>query len=304
MTAVIQALPSSIAQAGQVAGRFGVTCDEIAIHKFPDEEIRVTVKPGADVVIVFASLDHPNDKLLALLLTADALREGGTRRLVLVAPYLCYMRQDTAFKAGEAVSQRVVGRLLAAAFDRIVTVDAHLHRTRNIRVVFPGIEADNLSAMPAIADSLQATGFDREAIVVGPDEESEGWVSNLAARLALPHMTARKTRHGDRSVEIELPNPEGVRGRPVLLVDDLVSSGGTLAVCARALVAAGAVSIDAIVTHALFPRVTLDEFARAGIRSVKSTDSVSHFTNAIALDGVLAQALEGEIGRTARTSAG
>jgi ribose-phosphate pyrophosphokinase len=292
---MIQALPSSLAQARQIAARLSVTCDEIAIHKFPDDEIRVTVKPTAAVVIVYAPLDHPSDKLLALLLASDALRQGGARRLVLIAPYLCYMRQDTAFQPGEAVSQKVIGKLLADAFDRIVTVDAHLHRTHDIREVFPGIEAENLSAMPAIADSLRATGFDRAAIVVGPDSESEAWVSDLAARLELPYMAALKTRHCDRFVEIELPKPEVVLGRPVLLVDDLVSSGGTLAVCARALAAAGASSIDAIVTHALFPPETMDEFARAGIRSIRSTHSISHFTNAIALDGLLAQALEKEI---------
>ncbi len=292
---VVQALPSSLAQAKQIAARLSVTCDEIAIHKFPDDEIRVTVKPAAAIAIIYAPLDHPNDKLLALLLASDALRQGGARRLVLVAPYLCYMRQDTAFQPGEAVSQKVVGKVLAGAFDRIVTVDAHLHRTHEIREVFPRIEADNLSAMPAIADSLRATGFDRAAIVVGPDSESEPWVSDLAARLALPYIAARKTRHGDRSVQIELPKPEAVLGRPVLLVDDLVSSGGTLAVCARALAAAGASSIDAIVTHALFPPETMDEFARAGIRSIRSTNSISHFTNAIALDSLLAQALEKEI---------
>jgi ribose-phosphate pyrophosphokinase len=301
---VIQALPSCLAQARQIAARLNVTADEISVHTFPDKEIRVTVKPAATVVIVYAPLDHPNDKILALLLASDALRQSGARRLVLVAPYLCYMRQDTAFQPGEAISQKVVGRLLAGAFDRIVTIDAHLHRTHDIREVFPGKEADSLSAMPAIADSLRTIGFDRAAIVVGPDSESETWVSDLAARLNLPYMAARKTRHGDRSVEIKLPKPEAVLGRPVLLVDDLVSSGGTLAVCARALTAAGASSIDAIVTHALFPPETMDEFARAGIRSIKSTNSIPHVTNAIALDGLLAQALESETGQIALGTSG
>lgn len=291
----IQCLPSSLAEARRIAARLGLASDEFAVHSFPDGEIRVTVKPAATVAIVYASLDRPNEKLLALLLASEALRRGGARRLVLVAPYLCYMRQDAAFHPGEAISQLVVGRLLASAFDRVVTVDAHLHRTTDIRDVFPGIEADNLSAMPAIADALRATGFDPATIVVGPDSESEVWVRDLAGRLGLPHMAARKTRHGDRSVDIELPEPQAVAGRPVLLVDDLVSSGGTLVVCARALMAAGAALIDAVVTHALFPPETEVEFARAGIRSIRSTDSVPHPTNAIALDALLAGALQNEM---------
>jgi len=293
--AAIQCMPSSLAEARRIAARLSLASDEFAIHSFPDREIRVTVKPATAVAIVYASLDRPNEKLLALMLASEALRRGGARRLVLVAPYLCYMRQDAAFHPGEAISQLVVGRLLASAFDRVVTVDAHLHRTTNIRDVFPGIEADNLSAMPAIADALRATEFDPAAIVVGPDSESEVWVRDLADRLGLPHMAARKTRHGDRSVDIELPEPQAVAGRPVLLVDDLVSSGGTLVVCAGALMAAGAASIDAVVTHALFPPEMEEEFARAGIRSIRSTDSVPHPTNAIALDALLAGALLNEL---------
>ncbi len=99
-------------------------------------------------------LIDPNDKLISILFAAEALRRNGAERLVLVAPYLCYMRQDAAFKAGEAISQKVVGRLLAETFDRVITVDAHLHRTKTIQSVFPGIEAEDLSAMPAIADVL------------------------------------------------------------------------------------------------------------------------------------------------------
>ena len=85
-------------------------------------------------------------------------------------------------------------------------------------------------------------------------------------------------------------------GRPVLLVDDIVSSGGTLMTCAKALAAAGAKSVDAIVTHALFPPELVGKLFEAGIRSVKSTNSVPHPTNAVALDQVLADALRKECG--------
>ena len=113
------------------------------------------------------------------------------------------MRQDTAFHEGEAISQKAIGRLLAATVDRVITVDAHLHRTADISAVFPGIEADNLSAMPAIADALRVTGIDPATIVVGPDAESRPWVSDLADQLGLRTMRSRrKIRRGDRSVEI------------------------------------------------------------------------------------------------------
>jgi len=294
VSAALQYLPASAAQAQRLAARLGLAAHEIALHLFPDGELRVTVGPATPTTIVFASLDRPNDKLLALLFATEALRRGGARRLVLVAPYLCYMRQDAAFHAGEAISQRVIGPLLARAFDRVVTVDAHLHRTGRIEEVFPGGEASNLSAMPAIAAALRADHVDPATVIAGPDEESRPWVADLAGRLGLAHAVARKTRRGDRSVDIAFTGSDLFAGRPVVMVDDIVSSGGTLITCAGVLAAAGARSVDAIVTHALFAPELVSQLFAAGIRSVKSTDSVTHPTNAIALDEVLAEALRRE----------
>ena len=294
----IQSLPSCVSDAKPLASLLGLSLQEIALHRFPDGEMRVTVGRAASTTIIYASLDQPNDKLLAILFAAEALRRGGARRLVLLAPYLCYMRQDAAFHEGEAISQKAVGRLLAATVDRVITVDAHVHRTTDIRKVFPGIEAENLSAMPAIANALRITGINPATIVVGPDSESRPWVSDLAGQLGLAHTVARKIRRGDRAVEIGFAEPASVAGRPVLLVDDIVSSGGTLIACAKALSAAGAKAIDAVITHALFPQEMAIEFADAGIRSIRSTSSVPHPTNAIPLDDIFATALRSEINGT------
>ena len=188
----IQCLPSGVADARRLADRLGLALQEITVHRFPDGEIRVTVGHAALTTIIYAPLDQPNDKLMAILFAAEALRRAGAKRLVLLAPYLCYMRQDAAFNEGEAISQKAVGRLIAGLVNRVITVDAHLHRTPDITAVFPGIEAENLSAMPAIADALRRTGIDPTTIVAGPDAESRPWVSDLAGRLGLAHMVAQK----------------------------------------------------------------------------------------------------------------
>jgi ribose-phosphate pyrophosphokinase len=293
--AALQCLPASADAAQRLAAHLGLACQSIAVHRFPDDELRVTVAPAASTTIVFASLDRPNDKLVSLLFASEALRRGGARRLVLVAPYLCYMRQDKAFHEGEAISQKTIGHLLAGAFDRVITVDAHLHRTRTIGAVFPGIEAEDLSAMPAIADFLRASDFDSATVIVGPDEESRQWIADLANRLGADHAVARKTRRGDNAVEMSFADPSLFRGRPVLMVDDIVSSGATLITCAQTLRAAGAGTIDAVATHALFAPELIGKLFAAGIRSVKSTDSVPHSTNAVALAPVLADALRKEL---------
>lgn len=295
MSVAIHGLPSSMRDAARLARRLEVPFHEIAIHAFPDGEMRVTTGPAAATTIIYASLDHPNDKLIALMFAAEALRRGGAKRLVLVAPYLCYMRQDSAFHEGEAISQKAVGALIAGCVDRIVTVDAHLHRTASLNAVFPGIDADNLSAMPAIADALRKGALDPATVVVGPDSESRPWVSDLAGRLGLSHLVAEKIRRGDRSVAIALPDPARLAGRPALVVDDIVSSGGTIIACAKALIEAGATEIGVVVTHALFAEQAVGEMTAAGIRSIRSTHSVPHSTNAIELDGLFADALQGEL---------
>jgi len=255
----------------------------------------VTAGPAAPTTIIYASLDRPNEKLITLMFAAEALRRGGARRLILLSPYLCYMRQDTAFHAGEAISQKVIGALIAGYVDRVITVDAHLHRTPEIGSVFPGIQSDNLSAMSAIADALCKTGIDPATVVIGPDAESQPWVSDLAGRLGLSCAVARKTRHDDRSVEIAFPDRTRLAGRPALIVDDIVSSGGTMIACANALTVAGATTIDAVITHALFPEQLGRDMAASGIRSVRSTHSVPHATNAIALDDLFVGALRSEM---------
>ena len=296
--AAIHSLPCSLNDAARIASRLGIPMRAIALHRFPDEELRVTVGPAAPTCIIYATLDRPNEKLLAIMFAAEALRRNGAGRLVLLAPYMCYMRQDTAFLEGEAISQKVIGSLLAGTVDRVITVDAHLHRITNIREAFPGIEADNLSAMPAIAESLRAGGLDPRTIVVGPDAESRPWVNDLAERLGLTCAVAQKVRFSDRSVEVGFADPELFAGHPVLLVDDIASTGGTLIACAKALATAGAEAVDVIIIHALFTTELVAEFIGAGIRSVRSTNSVPHPTNAIILDDTYVAALRCEISGT------
>jgi ribose-phosphate pyrophosphokinase len=106
---------------------------QVTVHRFPDGESLVRIQPPAGVhAVLVRSLHHPNAKLVETLLAADALRRAGAQCVTLIAPYLPYMRQDTVFTPGEPISQRVVGTCLGRAFDRVVTVEAHLHRVHHL----------------------------------------------------------------------------------------------------------------------------------------------------------------------------
>ena len=288
---------ATLAAAGRVAECLEVAVDQLEARRFPDGESLVRAPRCASTTILYGSLNHPDRKLVRLLLAAAALRDLGARRLVLVAPYLCYMRQDRAFRSGEAISQRVVGGLLAERFDRIITVDPHLHRISRLAEALPGIEADALAAAPLMADAL---GKDPRSppLVVGPDAESRPWVEAVAGPQNLDMIVAEKKRAGDRSVEIELPDPDRVRDRRVVIVDDIVSSGATIVRLARVLQNAGASSVEAMVTHSLSSHDDLRTLREAGVARIVATDSVAGadgLDEVIELAPLLARSLMKEI---------
>jgi ribose-phosphate pyrophosphokinase len=283
---MIIGFPESAAQARALADRLGVRCAVAEVHRFPDGESRVRLPAALPEHVAFCrSLDRPNDKLVELLLAAEAAPDLGAKRLTLVAPYLCYMRQDAAFRDGEAVSQRIVGRFLARYFDHLVTVDPHLHRTATLADALPAKQVVALAAAPLVGELVRARSG--SPLVVGPDAESAQWVEAVARNAGRPFAVGVKRRRGDRDVSIDLPEI-GIEMREVVLVDDVAATGHTLAAAARACIARGAVKVSAVVTHGLFVGDALDTVRRAGVGEVWSTDSVPHLTNAIALADLLA----------------
>jgi ribose-phosphate pyrophosphokinase len=267
----------------------GLPVQRIARHRFPDGELKLTLPPKLDAEVrILRSLHAPNEKLVELLLAARAARQLGAREVTLIAPYLAYMRQDSAFAPGEVVSQKVVGGLLAELFDAVVTVDPHLHRIATLNEAVPLARAVALSAAPLIGHFVAMRSGD--AMLVGPDAESAQWVHVAATYNGLPWTVCRKTRHGDTEVEVELP-PDEIRGREVVLVDDVASSGHTLATAARALLAAGAARVDAVVTHAVLVPSAGATLKAAGISEFWSTDTVPHASNALSVIPLIADAL-------------
>ncbi|WP_164158163.1 ribose-phosphate diphosphokinase [Sandarakinorhabdus rubra] len=285
MTATLHAFADDAAPADRLAAALGIACAQLASHRFPDGEQRVTAAETAPTALLYRSLADPDAKLVQLLLAADALRRRGATRLVLVAPYLPYMRQDASFAPGEAVSQAVIGRLMASSFDAVLTVDPHLHRTADLARVLPG--AISISAAATIAQSLQGT-LPADTVLIGPDAESGPWVAAIAAPLGREFRVATKQRHDDRRVTITVP-PIGQRS--AFLVDDMLSSGGTLIECARQLRAEGATLAGAAVTHCLAGADDLARLAAAGITPLIACDSVPGPAATISLASALAAAL-------------
>lgn len=274
-----------------LAVRLGCQCSELFVRRFPDGESLVRIDTPVDGanVAVATTLDHADAKALPLIFAADALRELGAARVVLVAPYLGYMRQDARFHPGEAVTSRSFARLLSSSFDALVTVDPHLHRWRSLGEIYT-IPTRIVASAPPIAQWIAANV--PSPLIVGADAESQQWVTEVARIAQAPSTVMKKTRLGDRDVRVELQDPGPWEGCTPVLVDDIVSTGHTLMAAAAVLRDAGLPEPIAIGVHALFDDAALARMESSGIAHVVTCDTIAHSTNGISVLSPLAQAVK------------
>ncbi|MCP4559210.1 MAG: ribose-phosphate pyrophosphokinase [Bosea sp.] len=286
---VILAIPGNEAFAQALSDAGAGDLGAIETRNFPDGEtyVRLATDVAGKAVLLVSTLARPDEGFLRIVFLADAARSLGASTVTLVAPYLAYMRQDRRFQPGEAITSRTFARLISSSFDRLVTVDPHLHRYPALSALYE-IPALTLHAAPLLADWIAASIA--KPLVIGPDEESEQWVSAIAARIGAPHAVLRKIRHGDRDVEIALPDLSQWNGLQPVLVDDIASSGNTLIEAASKLTPLGFARPDVAVVHGIFAG---DSYARLAplCGRIVSSDSVSHPTNAIGLSRLIAEAL-------------
>ncbi len=278
--------PAYTTQAQQFASAAGFPYTTLRLHHFPDAESKLQLPESLpDHVIFYCSLDRPNDKLIELILAAAGARDLGAQSVSLVAPYLCYMRQDKAFHAGEVISQKVIGKLLADYYDTVLTVDAHLHRIHSLSDAIPAQYAVNISATNPMAHFIQQ--HVENPYLMGPDGESQQWVADIATHYQMDYAVALKQRYGDRKVKVSVPEGN-YQGRNIVLLDDIASTGKTLIGAAKALQKYHPASVSVLVTHALFVDNAIAQLKQAGIKNIWSCDSINHTTNTVKLAEILA----------------
>ena len=290
MTApLLFAMPGNGTMTRSLAERLGAELGDVELHAFPDGETYlrfVTDIAGRSIAIV-CTLDRPNDKILPLIFAAATARELGAAQIGLVAPYLAYMRQDRRFKPGEAVTSRQTAQLLSNAFDWLVTVDPHLHRYGSLSEIYR-IPTRVVHAAPLISAWIRE--HVASPLIIGPDNESEQWVSAVAQDAGAPYSVLEKIRHGDRDVEISVKNLADLSGRTPVLVDDIISSGRTMIEAVRQLTSLGGMPPVCVAVHGLFADNSDEHLGKAGARVVTS-NTIAHKTNGIDVGELLANAI-------------
>lgn len=277
-------------QAKNIARILNAEYAEVKIHHFPDGESKIQLPSEIpDRIILCRSLNNPNEKLLELYFIVKAIRQKGCDHVSLIAPYLCYMRQDKAFNPGEIVSQRMSGKFISSLVDELITVDPHLHRIDRLEQVIKTKRAVTLSAAALIGNHIALQVSD--PLIIGPDEESGQWAQKIAESQGFSYMVAEKTRHGDHQVDVILPDSD-VENRNVVLIDDVASTGKTLLNAAIQLKEHGVNNIYCAVTHALFVENAYEDLLSLGVKEIWSTDSVSHPSNCISLASLIADSIK------------
>jgi ribose-phosphate pyrophosphokinase len=255
--------------AHEIARRAQVPLVPVSLSAFADGESRVRIEDevrGKDLYIVQPTSAPTNERLVTLALLADAARGAGAGRVTALIPYFGYARQDVRHRPGEPRSARLAARILGAAgVERVIVLELHspaLESAFDMPLV--QLRADEL-----VLPGLRARGF----AIVSPDAGGLKRAQRYAMALDAPLAVVTKERPG-ADVAKPLQVLGEVRGRACLIVDDMASTGHTLAGAAQALLAAGAQEVHAFFVHAVMAPGALDRICAAGVRSVVTTDSV------------------------------
>ena len=219
----------------------------------------------------------PNKTLLDLFFLGKTLKDLKAKKVIFLVPYLGFMRQDKRFNSGEAINAKIMSQMINECCDKIITIDPHLHRILKMSDVFTnGI---NLTANHLIAKYIK-NNF-KNFVIIGPDWESFQWAEEIAKETNSKNTVMDKTRFSGRKIENKIKKEIDLKGKNIIIVDDIISTGKTMIGALKEAKKRGARSVNAIGVHGLFIEKGYEKMKKAGFNKIVSTNTIIHKTNKI-----------------------
>ena len=254
--------------ANAIADKLGLKLGDCEVEKFSDGEISVKINEtirGADVFIIQSTSYPVNDNLMELLIMIDAMKRASAARITAVMPYYGYARQDRKARARDPISAKLVANILTSAgASRVLTMDLHCAQIQG----FFDIPVDNLVGSPLLTDSLE-----KDFVAVSPDLGSVTRVRKFAEKLNIPIAIIDKRR--PKANVSEVMNIIGdIKGKKVILLDDMIDTAGTITNAANALIERGAIEVDACCTHGVLSGPAIERIEKSAIKELLVLDTI------------------------------
>lgn len=276
--------------AKRTARKIKAQYSELQKSRFPDGEMRLRYTDDITdkhVVIINSMSPNPDEMLLESAFAIHAARQLGAAQITFVAPYLAYMRQDKQFHPGECISAKAMAKILDCA-DQIIAIDPHLHRIRRLQDIFRA-KARSISTDPVLAEYISKNH--PTAIIIGPDIESSQWAKTIADSIGQESMILLKKRYSSTKVRIIVHgDPSRFKGRDVVIVDDIISTGHTMIEPIRQLKKFGAKKITCVAVHGILVGNALQKLRKLGAQVI-TTNTIQNPTTKIDVSPIIADAL-------------
>lgn len=287
---IVIGCPNTRKLAKKIAKKTKSKYSDLTVKHFPDGELYVKFETNVkrQEVVLVQTLHPVKDIILELLLAAYTAKELGARRVTLVIPYLAYIRQDKRFNPGEAVSSKIIGKLLSP-FTKIITIDPHLHRFKSLTEVFD-TRTKKLSANDLIKKHIKKKF--KDPIVIGPDSESYQWAKEIADDIGAHAAIMEKTRYSSRNVKEILKSPIEVKGKDVVIIDDILSTGKTILEAINKIKKHKPKAIHVVAIHGIFADLKTYKKIKKLTKSITTTNTIENIHSKIDVSELISSSLK------------
>ena len=253
--------------------------------RFPDEELYIQILDNISKEhVIIVQTTYPDQKIIELFLLQDAVKEAGAKKITVVIPYFGYARQDTKFKNGEPISAKAMAKLISLNADKTITVDPHKEHILD----FFTIPAYSCSAIPEIAKYLNKK--EKIDMILAPDKGALEKAKQAAKIINCDFDYMEKTRINGTTIKIK-PKKLKAKDKNVAIIDDIISTGGTMAKSIKELKKYGAKSVFVACTHGLFAGDAVKKLTSAGCKEIIATDTIYSDFSKVEIAGSIASLL-------------